>query len=104
MNDKLCNVALAVPLRTTFTYKVPERLAAEIQPGSRVVVPFRKKSLVGVVTEWAAQGPPDPKLREVQKCLDVIPALTKNLLDIGQCVSSYYVDPSRELYAARLPR
>ena len=103
MNEKLCNVALAVPLRTTFTYKVPERLAAEIQPGSRVVVPFRKKSLVGVVTEWAAQGPPDTKLREVQKCLDVIPALTKHLLDLGQWISSYYVAPIGEVYRAMLP-
>ena len=103
MNEKLCNVALAVPLRTAFTYKVPERLAAEIQPGSRVVVPFRKKSLVGVVTEWAAQGPPDTKLREVQKCLDVIPALTKNLLELGQWISSYYVAPIGEVYRAMLP-
>jgi len=47
MNEKLCHVAVAVPLRTTFTYKVPERLAAELQPGSRVIVPFRKKSVVG---------------------------------------------------------
>ena len=57
MIEKLCNVAVAVPLRTTFTYKVPERLVAEIQPGSRVLVPFRKKSLVGVVTEWADAAP-----------------------------------------------
>jgi primosomal protein N' (replication factor Y) len=103
MNEKLCNVALAVPLRTAFTYKVPERLAAQLQPGSRVVVPFRKKFLVGVVTEWAAQGPPDTKLREVQKCLDVIPALTKNLLDLGQWISSYYVAPIGEVYRAMLP-
>ena len=52
MHEKLCNVAVAVPLRTTFTYRVPELLAAEIVPGSRVLVPFRKKSLVGVVTDW----------------------------------------------------
>ena len=39
MTDKLCNVAVAVPLRTTFTYKISPRLAAEIQVGSRVLVP-----------------------------------------------------------------
>jgi primosomal protein N' (replication factor Y) len=103
MNDTLCNVALAIPLRTTFTYKVPDRLAAEIQLGSRVIVPFRKKSLVGVVTEWAEQCPPGTKLREVQKCLDVIPALTKNLLDLGQWISSYYLAPIGEVYRAMLP-
>jgi primosomal protein N' (replication factor Y) len=103
MNDTLCNVALAVPLRTTFTYKVPDRLAAEIQPGSRVVVPFRKKSLVGVVTEWAQQAPPGTKLREIQKSLDPLPALTPSLLKLGQWIASYYVAPIGEVYRAMLP-
>jgi len=103
MNERLCNVALAVPLRTTFTYKVPDQLAAEIQSGSRVIVPFRKKSLVGVVTEWTDEAPLDTKLREVQKCLDVIPALTKNMLELGQWIASYYVAPIGEVYRAMLP-
>ena len=103
MNEKLCNVALAVPLRTTFTYKVPDRLAAEIEPGSRVVVPFRKKSLVGVMTEWVEQAPAETKLREVQKCLDVVPALTPRLLELGQWIASYYVAPIGEVYRAMLP-
>ena len=103
MNEKLCNVAVAVPLRTTFTYKVPARLAAEIQPGSRVVVPFRKKFLVGVVTEWAEQAPPGTKIREIQKSLDPFPALTSNLLKLGQWIASYYVAPIGEVYRAMLP-
>src|SRR5246500_2507344 len=103
MKDTLCNVALPVPPRTTFTYKVPERLAAEVQPGSRVVVPFRKKSLVGVVTEWAEQAPPDTKLREIQKSLDPFPALTSSLLKLGQWIASYYVAPIGEVYRAMLP-
>ncbi len=103
MNEKLCNVALAVPLRTTFTYKVPERLAAEIQPGSRVVVPFRKDSLVGVVTEFAREAPPGTRLREIHKCLDLLPALTARLLELGQWIASYYVAPIGEVYRAMLP-
>jgi primosomal protein N' (replication factor Y) (superfamily II helicase) len=103
MNERLCNVALAVPLRTTFTYKVSERLAAEIQPGSRVVVPFRKKSLVGVMTEWVDEPPPETKLREVQKCLDLVPALTPRLLELGRWIASYYVAPIGEVYRAMLP-
>src|SRR5882724_6441750 len=103
MNERLCNVALAVPLRTTFTYKVPERLAAEIQPGARVIVPFRKKSLVGVVTEWVEQGPPGTKLRDVQRTIDVLPALTPKLLELGQWIASYYVAPIGEVYRAMLP-
>src|SRR5262245_19981213 len=88
MTDELCNVAVAVPLRTAFTYKIPARLAGKIQPGSRVLVPFRKKSAVGVVTEFVAAAPPGAKLREVQKSLDLVPALTAKLLELGQWIAS----------------
>ncbi len=47
-----CNVALPVPLRMMFTYAVPEELRAQSQVGCRVLVPFRKKSMIGVITEW----------------------------------------------------
>ena len=103
MHEKLCNVAVAVPLRTTFTYRVPERLAAEIAAGSRVLVPFRKKSLVGVVTDWAEEAPPGTKLRDVQKCLDLLPALTPRLLELGKWIATYYVAPIGEVYRAMLP-
>jgi primosomal protein N' (replication factor Y) len=103
MKEKLCNVAVAVPLRTTFTYKVPERLAAEIQPGSRVLVPFRRKSLVGVVTGWSEDRPGEKSLREIQKCLDLAPALTAKLLELGRWIASYYVAPIGEVYRAMLP-
>ena len=103
MNETLCNVAVAVPLRTTFTYKIPTLLAAEIQPGSRVLVPFRKKSTVGVVTEVVNEAPPDAKLREIQKSLDIVPALTAKLLELGRWIASYYVAPIGEVYRGMLP-
>jgi primosomal protein N' (replication factor Y) (superfamily II helicase) len=103
MSDKLCNVALAVPLRTTFTYKIPDRLAAEIQIGSRVLVPFRKKSTIGVITEFIDTPPEGTKLREIQKSLDVVPALHPKLLELGQWIASYYVAPIGEVYRAMLP-
>ena len=53
MNFTFCNVALPVPLRTSFTYAIPAELREVLQPGSRVLVPFRKKAMVGVVVELA---------------------------------------------------
>jgi len=103
MPDRLCNVAVAVPLRTTFTYQVPARLADEIHIGSRVLVPFRKKAIVGVVTEFIDTPPPGTKLREIQKSLDLVPALNRRLLELGQWIASYYVAPIGEVYRAMLP-
>lgn len=103
MTESYCNVALPVPLRTTFTYAVPEPLCPQVQPGSRVLVPFRKKAMVGVVLEMAAAAPEGTKIREIQKVLDLIPALTPKLLELGKWIAGYYLAPIGEVFRAMLP-
>jgi primosomal protein N' (replication factor Y) (superfamily II helicase) len=103
MTESYCNVALQVPLRTTFTYAVPEELRAQVQPGSRVLVPFRKKSLVGVILEMTSTVPEGTKIREIQKVVDLVPALTPILLELGQWIASYYLAPVGEVFRAMLP-
>jgi primosomal protein N' (replication factor Y) (superfamily II helicase) len=103
MTETYCNVALPVPLRTTFTYAVPECLREQVRPGSRVLVPFRKKALVGVVLELTATAPAGTKLRDVDKALDLIPALPANLLKLGEWIAGYYLAPIGEVFRAMLP-
>jgi primosomal protein N' (replication factor Y) len=106
MSAPFCNVALPVPLRTTFTYAVPEPLRSAVQPGTRVLVPFRKKSLVGVVTELVAEPPaetPKTKLREISKVMDFGPALTPKLIELAQWIATYYLAPIGEVFRAMLP-
>jgi primosomal protein N' (replication factor Y) (superfamily II helicase) len=98
-----CNVALPVPLRNTFTYSVPEELRPRLQPGSRVLVPFRKKSLVGVVVELADTPPPATKIRDITKVLDLVPALTPRLIELAHWVAGYYLAPIGEVFRAMLP-
>jgi primosomal protein N' (replication factor Y) len=103
MNFPFCNVALPVPLRNTFTYAIPEVLREVVQPGSRVVVPFRRKSLVGVVTECVPHAPAGTKIREITKVLDFVPALTPKLLELGHWIAGYYLAPIGEVFRAMLP-
>jgi primosomal protein N' (replication factor Y) (superfamily II helicase) len=103
MTETYCNVALPVPLRTTFTYVVPECLREQVRPGSRVLVPFRKKPLVGVVVELTATTPEGAKLRNIEKVLDLIPALPANLLKLGEWIAGYYLAPIGEVLRAMLP-
>src|ERR1700730_7909938 len=103
MSSSFCNVALPVPLRSTFTYAIPETLRDVVQPGSRVVVPFRKKSLVGVVTECVPQAPVGTKIREITKIVDFVPALTPKLLELGHWIAGYYLAPVGEVFRAMLP-
>ena len=103
MTAPFCNVALPVPLRTTFTYAIPEALRESVQPGSRVLVPFRNKSLVGVVVECVQQAPEATKIREITKILDFLPALTPKLIELAHWIAGYYLAPIGEVFRAMLP-
>jgi len=103
MTQSYCNVALPVPLRTAFTYAVPEALRESVQPGSRVLVPFRKKALVGVVVEMTGCGPEGAQIREISKVLDLVPALTPKLMELGQWIAGYYLAPIGEVFRSMLP-
>ena len=103
MSAPFCNVALPVPLRTTFTYAVPEALRSVLQPGCRVLVPFRKKSLIGVVVDLVPSPPVGTKLRDITRVIDLVPALTPGLLELGQWIASYYLAPVGEVFRSMLP-
>ena len=103
MTSAFCNVALAVPLRTTFTYAIPEALRGTVQLGSRVLVPFRKKAMVGVVVEFAESAPAGTKIREISRVLDLVPALTPKLIELAQWIAGYYLAPIGEVFRAMLP-
>jgi primosomal protein N' (replication factor Y) (superfamily II helicase) len=103
MSFTFCNVALPVPLRTTFTYAVPESLREIVQPGARVIVPFRRKAMVGVVVELTDRAPADTKIREITKALDRVPALPLKLIELGHWIANYYLAPVGEVFRAMLP-
>src|SRR5882724_4621702 len=103
MTSPFCNVALPVPLRTTFTYAVPESLQGTVHSGRRVLVPFREKTLVGVVVELAESAPPGTKIREITRVLDFVPALTPKLIELAHWIAGYYLAPVGEVFRAMLP-
>ncbi len=106
MSVTYCEVALPVPLRSLFTYAIPEGLAGSVSAGSRVLVPFRNRAMTGVVVEVSARRP-DPgrvkNVREIVEVLDPIPALPPKLLELGRWVGGYYVAPPGEVFRAMLP-
>ena len=103
MSFPFCNVALPVPVRTTFTYAVPEAMQTTLQPGSRVLVPFRRRSMAGVVVDFAEKPPEGAKVREISGVLDFAPALTPKLLELAQWIAGYYLAPIGEVFRAMLP-
>lgn len=101
----LIEVALPIPFRHTFTYEVPGTLYDRILFGSRVVVPFRKRSLIGVVTAVGAKQPQGPEfqIKSVQEVLEGGSVLSSSLYDLCRWVSDYYFAPIGEVLRAACP-
>ena len=94
-------VALPVPARQLFTYRVPDELAAAAVPGAPVEVPFRGRKLRGVIVERAARTALEKTL-ELGRVLGP-PVLDAHLLALTRWVAEYYLAPPGEVIAAALP-
>jgi len=103
MPPSFCEVALPVPVQSTFTYRIPDHLSAMAHPGSRVVVPFRNRSMVGVILEKSTPPGEGFRVREITEVLDSQPALTPALIRLGRWMSGYYLAPPGEVFRAMLP-
>ena len=99
---QFCDVAVPLPLDTAFTYRVPEGMF--VSAGSRVVVPFRGQKVVGIVTELHDREPKVAAKSVLQSLDDEnAPALSIELLRLGQWISEYYLAPLGEVFRTMLP-
>ena len=103
MIPRYCEVALPVPLRSTFTYAVPESFQGEDLVGRRVLVPFRNRAMVGVGLSVSEVAPAVPRVKEISELLEAVPALPAKLIELGHWISRYYLAPIGETFRAMLP-
>jgi primosomal protein N' (replication factor Y) (superfamily II helicase) len=102
MTDRFAHVALPLPLFEPYTYGVPDTLVDRVVPGARVVVPVRKRELVGIVLSTDAE-PPAMQAREVLAAPDPEPALPQGLLRTAEWMAGYYGAPIGIALRAMLP-
>ncbi|MFQ5746159.1 MAG: primosomal protein N' [Gemmatimonadota bacterium] len=100
--DTIVRVALPVPVARSFEYAVRPGEAAGARPGSRVLVPFGRRRLVGCILE-RREGKRGPKVRDVERMLDAEPALPRPVLDLCSWIASYYAAPVGLVVRSALP-
>lgn len=105
---KYAEAALPLPLRRTFTYRLPTGVGDAVQIGSRILVPFGKRSLTGYVVELHTDLPDDieietEKIKDVIELLDEEPLLTDEILQLTQWTADYYFASWGEVLKASLP-
>jgi primosomal protein N' (replication factor Y) len=98
----LIDVALALPLFRTFTYRVPDGLAGSVSVGSRVLVPFRSSKEIGIVVGIASERE-GVKYKDVTSAPDVAPVMSESMLALCQWIADYYVVPLGVALRTALP-
>jgi primosomal protein N' (replication factor Y) len=96
----IIRVALDVPLSTLFDYTVAE----EVGVGQRVVVPFGRRQMTGVVMGCAAASDMAPeRIKPVGQILHDSAPLSAELLDLLRFCSDYYHYPVGQVVLSALP-
>ncbi len=100
---RLVEVALPVPLFQTFVYEVGDGNANAAVVGSRVLVPFRKKAMIGIVAAVDVAAPPRGTIRRIADVPDAEPALNEELVALCRWMAEYYVVPLGIVMRSVLP-
>lgn len=95
-----CRVALDVPLSGPFDYWVQ----VHVEPGDRVIVPFGRRRLIGVVIEADVEPLIDPKsVKGIDRVLTDTDRLPANWLALCEFAAGYYQRPVGEVMLPALP-
>ena len=97
------DVILPLPLEGLFTYGVSDELAAQVQAGVRVVVPFNKSKRYTAIAVRQHDEKPDFDTKNIIEILDNQPIILPEQLRLWQWISDYYMAPLGEVMNAALP-
>ena len=97
-----CDVALPVPVRSTFAYAIPRHLAARVRPGCRVVVPFGSRLVTGFVVGLDPVDAPS-ELKSVRSLVDAEPLVDDALLQLTRWIAERTLCSWGEALKAALP-
>ena len=99
MNIFYYDIAVGLPLRQSFTYK--SKVA--IKKGTRVVVPFGKKSIIGIVVKKISNPNSLKGLKEIISIADNHTCFDKSIFNTILWASEYYHHPIGEVFFSFMP-
>ena len=99
MNIFYYDIAVGLPLRQCFTYK--SKVA--IKKGTRVIVPFGKKSIIGIVIKKISNPNSLKGLKEIISIADDHACFDKSIFNTILWASDYYHHPIGEVFFSFIP-
>ena len=104
MSEDLVEVLVPIPLMEKFSYLPPKKNTSSLKQGSRVLIPFGRRTLVGVIWGFVKKDPFDKrKYKYIKDVLDESPLLDANSISLAEWSSRYYHYPLGEIITYFFP-
>ena len=98
-------IAIPIPVKTIFTYRIPSKFTAFAETGRRALVPFGKRILTGFIV-GVSDDPgevPVSKIKPVQNIIDDEPVFDSHILEFSRWIADYYMCSLGEVLKAAMP-
>jgi primosomal protein N' (replication factor Y) (superfamily II helicase) len=103
-NTLFADILLPLPLPGFFTYRVPEALRNDIQPGIRVVVPFGSRKIYSGLVRRVHHTPPAKyDAKYLHSVLDEVPVVNEKQFLFWEWLAEYYLAHPGDVMNAALP-
>ena len=88
---RFAQIGIDSPLRRLFDYRIPQSLDIEIAPGHRVLVPFGKRTTIGIVVSVSSESMIDEsRLKNIKGVLDKKPIFDSESFSLVMWAAHYY--------------
>jgi primosomal protein N' (replication factor Y) len=101
MQSRYVDLAIPVSVDTLFTYIVPTELQNAVTRGVRVLAPFGRKTVIGIIVN-VRDTTSVKNLRAIYDVLDDEPLLSEELLELTVWIADYYYAPLGEVIKTAL--
>jgi len=95
-------VAIALPVYNTYTYRVPETLHELVATGKRVLVPFGRRRVTGYIL-GSAKGVNQEGIKTVLDILDETALFPPSMIPFFRWTADYYLHPIGDVIKCALP-
>ncbi len=104
VDDSIAEIALPVPLRKVFDYRIPPEFRSFAVPGTRVTVRFGRQRKTGLVVKLKSFSAVNPEnLKSIEACIDHKPVVRERLFKLLMWLADYYQAPLGEVIKLALP-
>ena len=99
MSKDLADILINIPIYETFSYKTDVlKNQNQLKIGARVLVPFRNRTVVGIVMGFSKkENSSTIKYKSVKEILDLEPLIDSRCIELSDWASRYYHHPQGEV-------